>query len=223
VFDIMAGSEIVAGWDAAIGVSGGATVAQWNDLGSGGFNLIQVVAGDQPTFNAVGGPNGNPSVLFDGVDDYLMNAALDLSAPPFFFWGVLRQVSWSGTNDNFWSSQSSGGIVFQSGVSPNIQMFNGAAGPSSAGLSVNVFKRLEVDFSNSISDYLRAGASLATGSNSGGTDSVPGFFLGSDAALSVFANIEVCELWIFNVLPTPEQLALLDSYATNRYGVSVIV
>lgn len=125
---IMAADEIVAGWDAALGVSGGATVAQWNDLGSGGFNLTQATAGFQPTFNAAGGPNGNPSVLFDGVDDFLINAALNLPAPgttPTFYWVIVRQVTWNGPGFGTLNEANNGALAqYQGGVSPELIQYN---------------------------------------------------------------------------------------------------
>src|SRR5512132_1644325 len=59
---IMAGN-IVAGWDAASLSS--PPGASWPDLGPGGFTLTAAGAA-QPAWNAAGGPNGEPSVLFDG-------------------------------------------------------------------------------------------------------------------------------------------------------------
>jgi hypothetical protein len=226
VFDIMEGSEIVAGWDAAIGVSGGATVAQWNDLGSGGFNLTQAAAGFQPTFNAEGGPNGNPSILFDGVDDALFNAALDLPAPgtiQTFYWAIVRQVSWILTAP-FWGAGASGDELrfVQAFSAPDVTQRNGIGGnQTSPDMPINMYRIVGISFTNTISDYIDISGARTTGINTLNNDPVAGFFVGWTST-GQFGNIELCELWIFNTLPTPAQLALLDAYASNRYGVSVI-
>jgi hypothetical protein len=228
VIEVMSSAEIVAGWDAALGVSGGATVAQWNDLGSGGFNLTQAVAGARPTFNAAGGPNGNPSVLFDGIDDFLANAALNLPAPgttPSFFWSILRQVVWANTQ-RFWNADGGGAsrvAVFSNALTPQIAQADNVVANSHGGLTVNTYKRLEVLFSNSVADYIKAGAATpTTGTSAGNIDPAGPFGLGGFTSGVNPANVEFCELWIFNVLPTPAQLLQLDLYALNRYGASVL-
>jgi len=217
---IMAADEIVAGWDAALGVSGGATVAQWNDLGSGGFNLTQAVAGERPTFNAAGGPNGNPSVLFDGVDDNLTNTVLDLPAPAatrVFFWSVLRQVTWTNGRSLFQSTEI---FVFQDGLTPAVTQYNTASANNNAGLSLNSYGRLEAYFSDSVADYLKLKATTVTGSSAGSLAGAAGFAIPTFGAGG--GHVEVCELWIFNVLPSPAQLAQLDIYAATRYGATVL-
>jgi len=219
VQSIMAASEIVAGWDAADLVA--SPVALWPDASGNGFDLVQAVAGSQPTWGAATGPNGQPAVLFDGVDD-VMSVVLDLPAPgttPSFFWAVLRQVTWT-NNDGFWGADM---LIGQFTASPQIFQFAGGGfnGPST-GLTVNVYKRLEAFFNDDVSDYLKAGASSVTGTNAGNTSASATFELGQYGGAGTSSNIQVCELWIFNVLPTPAQLAQLDAYALARYGPLVL-
>lgn len=216
--EIMAGS-IVAGWDAESLSS--SPVAEWPDLGPGGFTLTGEV--EQPTWSATGGPNSQPSVLFDGVDDVLVTSpGLQLPIPgdtPTFFWGVLRQVTWTAP-DRFWGCEFMD--LAQAGGSPDILQLNQDPVNTNAGLPVNAFRRIEVYFSNSTSDYVKAGAVTSTGANSGNTEPAGSFTLGAAAGLSDFGNIEVCELWIFNVEPSPLQKAQLDAYATSRYGPGLV-
>ena len=47
----------------------GADVAQWNDKGSLGENLVQGTAGLQPTYQATGWTGGLPTVYFGGAGD----------------------------------------------------------------------------------------------------------------------------------------------------------
>lgn len=49
-------------------------LASWADEGSGGNNLVQATGSAQPTAEATGF-NGLPSVLFDGIDDFMQTAA----------------------------------------------------------------------------------------------------------------------------------------------------
>jgi len=224
---IMSGN-VVAGWDAA-DISGtpvpdiGVPVALWPDASGNGFDLSGAGAA-QPLWSADGGPNGQPSVLFDGIDDFLTNAALNLPAPgttPTFFWVVMRQIAW--TLDDV-IIESSGGLSFyQSAVSPEVRQFNGAEVNASNGMPLDTYKRIEVYFSNSVADYIKAGSVTVTGANAGNIDANPGIWMGSSfTEASGFANIEVCECWIFNALPNASQIAQLNAYAALRYGATVL-
>jgi hypothetical protein len=222
--DVIAAANIVAGWDAnTVTVVSGA-VSEMFDVSGNGFALTQAVAGSRPAYVAVGGPNGNPSVLFDGVDDFLANAALDLPAPgttPTFYWGVVRQVTWT-SGDRFWLAAGFGLQFFQGGLATEVFINNGGGFGPAISMPLNTYRRIQSYFSNSIADYLRVGSLNSTGTNVGNTDAAAGFFIAQDGIGGGFGNIELCELWIFNALPTALQLAQLDAYAANRYGASVL-
>jgi hypothetical protein len=220
---IMAGS-IVAGWDAASLSS--SPVASWPDLGPGGFTLTAVGAA-QPTWSATGGPNSEPSVLFDGANDVMSNALLDRPAPGTqvsFFWGVLRAVTW-GPADSFWSAGVGASFlrVFQASGSPNTLQANQVFGNLHGGFTLGSYKRFEALFSNSTSDYVKAGAfAPSTGTNTGNDDPAAGFQIAAAPNIASFGNIEVCEFWIFSAEPSPAQKAALDAYVTARYGPGLI-
>jgi hypothetical protein len=221
---IMGEASVVAGWDArTIETS---PVDSWFDASGNGFDLSAAGAA-QPTWSATGGPNGQPSVLFDGVDDHLENLVLDRPAPgtsPTFFWAVLRQVTWTPLDVLFGLGTSGSFIVVDLAGSPNIGQQN-PNGPVNVhgGLTLNTYRRLEAYFSDSASDYLKAGATAATtGANAGNTDPAAGIQLGANGSLSSFGNIEVCEFWVFNVEPSAPQKAALDAYVTSRYGAGLV-
>jgi len=224
VLDIMAASEIVAGWDAADLAA--SPVALWPDASGNGFDLAQAVGASQPTWTAAGGANGQPSVLFDGSDDFMANAALNLPAPgttPSFYWVVLRQVTWNGPGFGTLTETTTSGLgIYQGGISPELIQYNTADSNNTNGLTLNVYKRLVAFWNNAISDYIQAGSVVGTGVNSGNKDPGAGFYLGSGIGGAFPGNFEVCEFWIFNVEPSPAQKTLLDAYASNRYGASVL-
>jgi hypothetical protein len=212
-------------------VLNGATVLSWTDQSGNGFDGTSAAATNEPTFNATGGPNATPSVLFDGVDNYVANAVLNLPAPgttPTFYWAVLRQVTWT-ANERLWGAGADSVTltVFQpmpSGT-PFISMINAAfpGGNPNGALAVNTYKRLEVSFSNTAADYIKAGSTTITGGNTGNNDAAAGFVLGAAANLTTFGNIEVADFAIFDVLPSVLQKAQLDAYAGLRYGAAVLV
>lgn len=201
-------------------------VSTWPDQSGNGFDLTQGTAGFRPALVASGGPNGRPSVLFDGTDDRLVNAALNRPAPattPTFFWAVLRQVTWSG-GDRFWGmdpATTNRMVVFANGVTPDLSGNNAVAStPVTSQLTINTYKGLYCLFTGSTSDYIQvAGGTKSTGINTGNTDPAAGFTLGAQGNGVSNSNVEICELAIFSAEPTPAQFAMLDSYRAALYGL----
>lgn len=219
---VIPAANIVAGWD-AIQLSA-TPVALWPDASGNGFDLSQAVGASQPSWGAATGPNGQPAVLFDGVDDSLANAALDLPAPgttPTYYWAIVRQVTWTST-DAFWGGNGGLILVQDNTGTPSIGVFNGGF-ITSPDMTLNTYFRLAIYLSDSINDSIVVGSSTVTGASAGNIDCAAGFGLAYNYAATVlFGNIQVCELWIFNVKPTAAQLAALDSYAASRYGAGVL-
>jgi len=209
----------------------GSTVSSWTDQSGNGFNGTSAAATNEPTFNATGGPNSTPSVLFDGVDNYVSNAVLNLPAPgttPTFYWAVLRQVTWTG-NDRLWGAGADAASLsvldhMPSGT-PYISQLNGGfpgVNPNNA-LILNTYKRIEVYFSNTTSDYIKVATTTQTTAAAANADPAAGFVLGGAGNLTSFGNIEVVDFAIFDVLPSAFQKAQLDVYAGNRYGAAVLI
>ncbi len=222
ILNIIATANIVAGWDAADLAA--TPVALWPDASGNGFDLAQASGVSQPSWAATTGAGGNPAVLFNGVGQFMLNAALDLPAPgttPTFYWGVLRQVTWT-ANDRLWASGVAGTnlAVFQSFAPNGLTEFNAVFGLTNFGLPLNTYRRIETYFSNSTADYLKVGSTSSVGVNTGNNDPAATFILGA-SPIGQLSNIEVCELWIFNALPSPAQLFALDLYVQTRYGAGL--
>src|SRR6266545_730699 len=217
--DVIPAANIVAGWVAGQGeVLNGTGVAQWNDYSGNGNHLIQATAANQPTFSPVAGPNNRPAILFDGVNDRLVNTLLDLPAPgttPTFYWSILRQVTWTANDRFFGAGAGNNGLVLkQVGISPAVVQADNVDANSNTGLTLNTYKRIEVYFSNTVADYIKAGSITTTGQNAANIDPATVFSIGSDGPGIFFANEEVCEFWIFKALPSAAELTRLNSYAS---------
>lgn len=221
---IMGASSVVAGWDAADLIA--SPVAAWPDHSGNGFTLVQAVAGSRPVWGATAGPNNQPAVLFDGVDDAVINALLTrplASVAPTFLWAILRQVTWT-LNRRFWGFE--GGAtrfaLIQNPGTPTIVQANNVAVNANGGLPLGTYKRVEAFFNAALTDYNKSGSTSVTGASAGDSLSTPGFHLGSAGDGTLFSNVQVCELWIFNVLPSADKVASLDAYASARYGAGVV-
>jgi len=232
VQEVIPAANIVAGWDAAVTTNDGTSVSEMFDVSGNGFTLTQAVAGNQPLIQPAGGPNGNPSVLFDGVDDFLFNATLDFSPPgttPAFLWVIARQVTWDGASFDALCEagalpDTDGGInLNQQGVTPQVSQYMGSDANLNAALILNTYKRLQVFFNNDTDDYLQVGSVKVTGQNAGNLEPGPGFTVGAGFEGSYgWGNWELCEMWIFNAEPTAIQKTKLDAYAASRYGAGVL-
>jgi len=211
-------------------------VTYWGDSSGRNNDLAFRAAGplqdlDSPSYSPSGGPNGTPAVVFDGIDDSLLNITLTF-ALPFYYWAVIEQVSWT-DGRICWIALDFAlviGQIAQLGLgfgSPNLVQGNGTANlfnlNSNQAGTIGSFFRLEASFTNSVADYFKIHATNATGKNSGGNqDGQRGFRLAASQSSSAHANIAVVELVKFRGTPTPAQRAALDAYGSARYGVGVL-
>jgi len=68
------------------------TVAQWNDQSGAGNNVAQVTASAQPLF-ILNGHNGRPALRFDGTDDSLLKAGVDMFGSGAYSWVVAAKLN----------------------------------------------------------------------------------------------------------------------------------
>ncbi len=70
----------------------GDAVSQWDDLSGNGRNLVQATASNRPIYKT-GIQNNLPSILFDGVDDFLRCTSFVTASQPVSFAAALRAIS----------------------------------------------------------------------------------------------------------------------------------
>jgi hypothetical protein len=220
------GTDTSAWWRSDVVTLNGATVSAWPDLTGNGRDFAQVVAGSQPLYNAAGGPNATPSLLFDGVDDVLVNTNIDRAAPSTavsFFWIVFRQVTWTSTDRIFGCGTTNNAIcAIQNSATPQIAQADTTIVNGNTALAVNTYGRGEFYFSGTVADYIKLIATTVTGASAGVGNPAAGFKLGASGATTLFSNVEVAEMAIFDVLPSGAQIAALDAYVTSRYGAGLV-
>ena len=85
----------------------GAEVTTWADISGNGNHFTQRTdPADGPTYSTTGGPLGNPTVVFDGIDDQLANYAMGLTSPQIFM--VMKGTGGTGfPNRRPWGSWAS--------------------------------------------------------------------------------------------------------------------
>lgn len=214
--------SVIGSWQSDLGVTLGTGVSAWADQTGNGYTLSQAAGGQQPAYNATG-LNGKPTITFDGTDDFMSNASLDLPAAPYFYWMVFSAVSWT-VNDTLLASGSNGvGQVLQRGSTPQIGACNnGVSGAYfNTGAVLGSWYRMRVSFTNSTSDYIRIGSTNTTGTNMGTAASAAGFNLGKNTSAANYANISVAALMVLGGTPSAAELSALDAAVTRFYGASV--
>lgn len=204
------------------GITIGTGVSGWPDKSGNGVNLAQGTGAAQPAFIA-SAINGRPAVRGDGVDDAL-SAAWVRVAPgtqPFYVWLITKPVVWV-NGPCLLGDFPSGFTVEQSGVTPAIIQACASVGNSNSAGVVGSYRRIEVQFGNSIADYIKIGATNVTGTNSGnavGSGTLQLFALGNS---TLFSNVEIAEAFCFLGAPSAGQRAALDAYCTSLYGAGLV-
>lgn len=211
-------------WKSTNGVSVATGVNSWLDLVAS-QDFAQGTGANQPTYNATGGPNSKPSILFDGSNDSLATT-MARAAPgttPSVPWLVMRQITWS-SNDPLLSDSAGTMIIRQTsgGASPQLNMVAGINRATNSAATLNTWARARAKFQNSTTDALQLLATDVTDGAAAGNVAGTAPLLGRNGASSVFANWEVCEICFFDAVPSGAQDTALDAYCTAEYGSGLV-
>jgi hypothetical protein len=219
------GSAGLKAWfrsDQGITLSSG-NVSQWNDLSGYGYDFTQGTSGKRPVYTAIDSSYvGNPSLTFDGSDDFL-SSAVPVGNSSFIIM-ILKQITWGSQKFISNGVDNSTCVIYQfsGSVSPNITMYNGTAVNTNSNAPLGTVRRLAAWFSNSTSDYLQIGSSKVTGANAGNSAAAATYNLGGATSGTNNANFSIAELIIYNALPSNSDLTLLDNYLYIRYGSGIL-
>lgn len=215
-----AGVSWIVRADLDVILGSGSAVSAWGDQSANAAHFTQATAGFQPTFVA-SAVNGQPAIQFDGVDDVLTNTCAR-AAPgttPYFLWIIAQQNTWT-LNDTLYGD--GGMVVLQSASLGGMKLSGSAVGPQNNNWTG--YKLFRVQCLNTTGDYLKIGSVSATGTNTGNLAGTGNCNLGGAGGGIRFIDGLIAEAMLCT--GTLTSLGTLDadlqSYATTRYGASVM-
>ncbi len=222
---------IAPGWTfylvADVGLSGGgAATMTWLDQSGNGNDFTQSSAGFIPTTGGVT-LNGRPSVTFDGSNDFLGNATMDIPAPgttPSWIFSVWRLNTWAVGKNIYAGGSTTCMRLLCNGSTPQMQKTNVTASGLISPTLAN-WQCAEDYYSNSAADYLRIGALATTPAGSGNTDpAAGGFRIGSSNGAGAGAPaMDMVFIGRLPRLPTGTEITNLRAWVTSMWGASVQV
>lgn len=210
------------------GITIGTGVSQAADQSGAGKHATQGTGTAQPALQSAA-LNGRNTMLFDGSNDCLNFATLDLPAPgttPTWFFMVFRVTTWGSAKSIYGGGTTTAMRVNFQTSSPNIRAINTTGSSFNTGAPAGTWVRLENLFNNATTDYLKLGSTSVTGVNTGNTDAASGAFTLGSHINPTGANasaIEVACMGAWNGKPTAGELTSLDAWVTSYYGASVVV
>lgn len=189
-------------------------VETWPDMNQTRSTVTQANPALRPDFALDPTLGGLPTVQLTDATRFL-RAAVNRSGP-LWFWGIVQQLSWSGSNSPLWNA---GYQLTQSGTSPQLHLFGNYAGTVNGGAPVGGWSRVMSNNTVAGTDYLTVRGVTVTDSGAGLRNS-SGFTIGNTAATAPVAYAE--GLWTFGP-PTAAEIAAIEAYGVLRYGGSPFV
>lgn len=165
------------------GITVATGVSQWNDASGNGRNALQATGGLQPALQ------GDGSILFDGVSQFLATAGFTLNQPCTLYL-LFKQVAWTNLSR---VSDGIGGAaqIFQGGSTPQIFLNAGTVSSANGNLAVGVYGAVVAVF-NGATSIIQVGATAAVTSNAG-ANNPGGLTLGAAIGGATPSNIQVKE------------------------------
>ncbi|MFA6059047.1 MAG: T9SS type A sorting domain-containing protein [Taibaiella sp.] len=218
--------------------SNNATVQQWNDQGSNGYHLLQVVTGSRPVYsNATTLANFNPTITFDGSNDWMQFTAgtgvdvIDRENGTFYAAGFMNVQKGSGFMafnasmdypglhffNNYKLLFFTGGPGYQ-GISDEVQaagsFFTAGSGWQNGGGSTSSYAAATVSLDGNRVTYNTnqlSNANLSTGARD--------LRIGADNNWGAFSG-QLNEVLVFEEKLTEAQMDQVESYLSIKYGTT---
>lgn len=188
-----------------IGITSAANaVSNWaNQAVSGAArDLAQATGAAQPTLQAGG------TILLDGTSDFLGPVAFTLNQPTTVYLRA-RQLTWTSGDRWFDGTTVNSGIIFQAGVTPDLNAYAGNTGVVNT-LALNTWGSIAVVYNAASSVFQVGGGSTVTGQ--AGPGNMGGIILGADSSGANNGNIEVAEMIVYSAAHDAAQRAAVIAY-----------
>jgi hypothetical protein len=198
----------------------GADVNVWADQSGNGNDFSAAAAGNRPLFIASdAGFNSKPAIQFDGVNEWLRNAAFSWGgAITAMHVGLVVRIDVLVNLDRVWSYAAVAPVFLRMGTGP-IAVFSGNGVNSSfAWPGVKAWGGAW----NGANQWLYDGGTTVDGPdvNAGAMPADGGVFaLGSSVTGTVTGAVTIAEAWAQRAIPTAGESASLDAYVASEYGV----
>ena len=200
--------------------SGMTVVTDWSSRIGALRPLAQSTSNNKPAYisSAI---NGQPAILFDGIDDYLLcdTAIWGTAIPqPLTVYIILQLVTVGASKSVFDGAASLTRVRFLTNTSTNWQSFAGTTLGSLTTANTS-WHKFRLTF-NGASSIIRLDAvNIKTGD--AGTNPMGGTIslgAGQNGA-SIWANIQVADWFAYNKILSTAEIALLESYFLKRYAL----
>ncbi len=162
-------------------------VSQWDDVSGNANHLKQATGTNQPTVQ------GDGSILFDGVDNFLKADAFTLVQPETVYI-LFKQITWT-SGDRAWDSGAASTTLFQTGTTPSLSLFASAT-LAEIDLTLDTYGIVSSVVNGASSVLQLNNDSPITGNT--GTNDMGGFTLGARENAASFAHIQVKEVLIYS-------------------------
>lgn len=189
-----------------VGITTDTGVSQWDDQSGNGNHLKQATGTNQPTVQ------GDGSILFDGVDNFLKADAFTLVQPETVYI-LFKQITWTSSDRIYDGNTVNSGILYQTGTTPSLVMFAGT-NLTEVDLAVDTYGIVSAVFNSTSSVLQLNNDSPVTGD--AGTANMGGFVLGTKSDASVgFSHIQVKEVLIYSAAHDAATRAKVISFLQN--------
>jgi len=184
-------------------------VSRWNDRLGSGHDLIQAVGTNQPKWFSVNG------ILFDGIDNFMKTAAFTFDQPEMIYI-VFKQITWTNTERIFDGFNNVSMLMSQSGITPELNIFAGAASPNDGSLPINTFGIVRALY-NGVNSSLQINENAKWTGNAGASNA-GGLTIGAQSSGALFGNIQLKEFIGRKIADGAVDDAAIFNYLKNKYG-----
>lgn len=201
----------------------GAAVASWTDLSGNGRHATQATAGMQPVLKTgANGIGGAPVVRFDGTDDWLKTASFALAQPltavliykPRAHPSSTRQVLAEGAGFDRIFAHTSGG-------NPSMTFGTALGGTQFLTLGTPRIVRCIANGASSSMVFDNGKGTTSAAGNVGAGAIAGGLQIGGENGSGFAPSCDVAEVILYNRVLTAPELANLEGYLSEKYGIAI--